>query len=60
MRRTLSVVAAANDSAEMPRTARNSPVFLPQIGVLLASVRGMTAESFAAATTDNVRRIIGA
>ena len=44
----------------MGSTARNSPVFLPQIGVLLASVRGMTAESFAAATTDNVRRIIGA
>ena len=44
----------------MGSTARNSPVFLPQIGVLLASVRGITAESFAAATTDNVRRIIGA
>ena len=44
----------------MGSTARNSPVFLPQIGLLLASVRGMTAESFAAATTDNVRRIIGA
>ena len=44
----------------MGSAARNSPVFLPQIGVLLASVRGMTAESFAAATTDNVRRIIGA
>lgn len=44
----------------MGSTARNSPVFLPQIGVLLASVRGIAAESFAAATTDNVRRIIGA
>lgn len=42
----------------MGSRARNSPVFLPQIGVLLASVRGMTAESFAAATTGNVRRII--
>ena len=42
----------------MGSRARNSPVFLPQIGVLLASVRGMTAESFATATTGNVRRII--
>ena len=44
----------------MGSTARNSPVFLPHIGMLLASVRGIAAESFAAATTDNVRRIIGA
>ena len=44
----------------MGSPARNSPVFMPRIGVLLASVRGMTAESFAAATTDNVRRIVGA
>jgi len=43
----------------MGSVVRNSPVFLPQIGVLLASVRGITAESFASATTDNVRRIIG-
>ncbi len=43
----------------MGSTARNSPAFLPQIGTLLASVRGITAEAFAAATTDNVRRIIG-
>ncbi len=44
----------------MGSTVRNSPVFLPQIGVLLASARGIAAESFAAATTDNVRRTIGA
>ena len=43
----------------MGSDARNSPVFLPQIGMLLASVRGLTVESFAAATTDNVRRTIG-
>ena len=44
----------------MGSTARNSPVFLPRIAALLASVRGIAVESFAAATTDNVRRIIGA
>ena len=43
----------------MGSVARNSPVFLPQIGMLLASVRGLPAKSFAAATTENVRRIIG-
>ena len=44
----------------MASTERNSPAFLPQIGVVLAAVRGMTVESFAAATTDNVHRIFGA
>ncbi len=43
----------------MGSTARNSPVFLPQIGVILASVRGIAPESFAVATTDNVCRTIG-
>lgn len=43
----------------MSSTARNSPAFLPQIGTILAAVRGMRTESFAAATTGNVRRIIG-
>lgn len=43
----------------MGSVARNSPAFLPQIGALLASVRGVTVESFAGATTENVRRIIG-
>ncbi len=43
----------------MGSSARNSPVYLPQIGTILATVREMTAESFAAATSDNVRRIIG-
>ena len=44
----------------MGSTLRNSPVFLPQIGMLLASVRGVAFESFAAATTDNLRRMLGA
>jgi TatD DNase family protein len=44
----------------MGSSARNSPAFLPQIGTLLASVRGISGAAFATATTDNVRRIIGA
>lgn len=38
--------------------ARNSPVYLPRIGELLAEVRGLTALSLAEATTANVRRIL--
>jgi TatD DNase family protein len=38
--------------------ARNSPAYLPQIGALLAEVRSMSAEAFAAATTANVRRVL--
>ncbi len=42
----------------MGSAARNSPVFLPQTGAILASVRGISTESFAAVTTDNVRRVL--
>jgi TatD DNase family protein len=38
--------------------ARNSPTYLPQIGQLLALVRGVSADTFAAATTANVRRVL--
>ena len=38
--------------------ARNSPVYLPQIGEMLAEVRGMPVGAFAAATTANVRRAL--
>ena len=38
--------------------ARNSPVHLPKIGEILAQARGMSAESFAAATSTNVRRTL--
>ena len=38
--------------------ARNSPAFLPQIGEMLAQVRGMTADAFALATSANVRRVL--
>ena len=38
--------------------ARNSPACLPQMGELLAQVRGMSAEMFAALTTANVRRVL--
>ena len=37
---------------------RNSPAYLPQIGELLAEVRGMPVDEFAAATTANVRRML--
>lgn len=42
----------------MGSTARNSPTFLPQIGEILAHVRGMSTNSFAAATSTNVRRVL--
>ena len=43
----------------MGSTARNSPAFLPRIGEMLAEVRGMPVAAFAAATTANVRRVLG-
>ena len=43
----------------MGSTARNSPVYLPRIGELLAEARGMHTDAFAAATTANVRRMLG-
>ena len=39
----------------MGSAARNSPAHLPKIGELLAQVRGMSVESFAEATSANVR-----
>ncbi len=42
----------------MGSRARNSPEFLPQIGVQLAEVRGMSVEAFAMATSANVRRVL--
>lgn len=38
--------------------ARNAPEFVPQIGAMLAEVRGMRVEAFADATTHNVRRVL--
>lgn len=43
----------------MGSRARNSPAYLPQIGVMLAEVRGTPVDAFAAATTANVRRVLG-
>jgi TatD DNase family protein len=43
----------------MGSTARNSPALLPRIGGLLAEVRGMSVAAFSAATTANVRRVLG-
>ena len=42
----------------MASNARNSPAYLPRIGALLAEVRGMSTDSFAAATSANVRRVL--
>ena len=42
----------------MGSDARNSPAYLPQMGEMLAEVRGMAAAAFAAATTANVRRVL--
>ena len=42
----------------MGSDARNSPVYLPQIGETLAEVRGIPVAAFAAATTANVRRVL--
>ena len=42
----------------MGSRARNSPAYLPQIGEMLAEVRAMPTESFAAATRANVRRVL--
>ncbi len=42
----------------MGSDARNSPVYLPQIGEVLAEVRGMPVAAFAAATSANVRRVL--
>ena len=39
--------------------ARNSPALLPQIGEILAQVRGMPSAAFARVTTANVRRVLG-
>ncbi len=42
----------------MGSDARNSPAYLPQIGEMLAEVRGMAVAAFAAATSANVRRVL--
>lgn len=42
----------------MGSDARNSPAYLPQMGEMLAEVRGMAVAAFAAATTANVRRVL--
>lgn len=44
----------------MGSIARNSPTYLPRIGEMLAEVRGLSVDVFAAATTANVRRVLGA
>jgi TatD DNase family protein len=42
----------------MGSRARNSPEYLPRIGAMLADVRAMSVEAFAAASTANVRRVL--
>ncbi len=62
----MSHIVVETDAPDIPPSflgtmgsgARNSPACLPQIGELLAQVRGMSAETFAALTTANVRRVL--
>ena len=42
----------------MASGARNSPAHLPRIGAMLADVRAMSVDAFAAATNANVRRVL--
>jgi TatD DNase family protein len=42
----------------MGSRVRNSPEYLPRIGEMLADVRGMSVDAFAAVTTANVRRVL--
>ncbi len=59
-------VVVETDAPDMPPSflgtmgsgARNSPAYLPQIGEMLANVRGISRDAFAAATTANVRRML--
>lgn len=63
----LEAIVIETDSPDLPpaflgtmgSSVRNSPVHLPAIGALLARERGEPPASFAAATTANVRRILG-
>ncbi len=64
----LENVAVETDAPDIPPSflgtmgsgQRNSPAYLPRIGELLAEVREISASSFAAATTANVRRMLRA
>ncbi|MBL8311147.1 MAG: TatD family hydrolase [Burkholderiales bacterium] len=64
----LSSVVLETDAPDLPpsflgamsSTRRNSPEYLPAIGELLARERGELPAAFAAATTSNVRRVLGA
>lgn len=47
------------DLAPKPQSRRNEPMYLPHVLHALATLRGDDAEQFAAATTDNARRLFG-
>jgi TatD DNase family protein len=63
----LESIVVETDAPDMPpsflgtmgSSERNSPVYLPQIGAMLAEVRGMEVKDFAAVTSANVRRVLG-
>ena len=42
----------------MSSGVRNSPAYLPRIGAILADVRGVEVDRFAAVTSANVRRVL--
>jgi Tat protein secretion system quality control protein TatD with DNase activity len=44
----------------MGSRARNAPEHVARIGAMLAGVRGLSVETFAEATTTNVRRVLNA
>lgn len=62
----LTNVVVETDAPDIPPSflgpmssgARNAPSFLPRIGAMLADVRGVSAATFAEATSDNVRRVL--
>ncbi len=64
----LDNVVVETDAPDLPPSflgtmgsrVRNSPAFLPRIGELLAAVRGIAVDEFAARTTANVWRTLGA
>jgi TatD DNase family protein len=59
-------VVVETDAPDMPPSflgtmgsaTRNSPVYLPKIGELLAAVRGLPTDAFAVATSANARRVL--
>jgi Mg-dependent DNase len=62
----LTAIVVETDAPDIPPAflgtmgsrVRNSPEYLPRIGTILAELRGMDTQDFAAATSANVCRIL--